>query len=238
VTDDEPTGFVSRDKRKIDPETGEVRRTTSGEDAAASSPGAADSAELHEPAAEGQVPMVEAALYDERTRDLQRVQAEYANYRKRAERDRLAAGDLAVGRTLNDLLPVIDDLDRARAHGDLTGGLKAVADTLDGVFAKLGLTAFGEVGDPFDPSIHEAVLHDESDDVTEPTCTTIMRVGYRHKDRLLRPAMVGVSDPTERAAANGGGVEGEGPAQADSQQSPAQPHEDEDRTTADPTQGK
>lgn len=239
MSGDEPTGFVSRDKRKIDPETGEVRKA-SGEAASAAPPGAADATEprdagLHEPAAEGQVPMVEAALYDERTRDLQRVQAEYSNYRKRAERDRLAAGDLAVGRTLNELLPVIDDLDRARAHGDLTGGLKAIADTLDGVFAKLGLVAFGEVGDPFDPAIHEAVLHDESDDVTEPTCTTIMRQGYKHKDRLLRPAMVGVSDPSEGAAAT---TEGETTAEGASQPPPAQPHEDEVPATGDQTQGK
>ncbi len=140
--------------------------------------------------------MVEAALLEERTRDLQRVQAEYANYRKRADRERLAAGDLAVSRVLADLLPVLDDLDRARAHGDLTGGLKAVAEHLDSVFSKLGLVSFGEVGDPFDPEIHEAVMHDESDEVTEPTCTTVMRPGYKHNDRLLRAAMVGVSDPS------------------------------------------
>jgi molecular chaperone GrpE len=142
----------------------------------------------------------DALLLEERTRDLQRVQAEYANYRKRADRERLAAGDLAVSRVLADLLPVLDDLDRARAHGDLTGGLKAVADHLDSVFGKLGLVSFGEVGDPFDPEIHEAVMHGESDEVTEPTCTTVMRPGYKHIDRLLRPAMVGVSDPAQPAA--------------------------------------
>jgi molecular chaperone GrpE len=142
-----------------------------------------------------------AVLLEERTRDLQRVQAEYANYRKRADRERLAAGDLAVSRVLTDLLPVLDDLDRARAHGDLTGGLKAVADHLDSVFSKLGLVSFGEVGDPFDPEIHEAVMHDESAEVTEPTCTTVMRPGYLHNDRLLRPAMVGVSDPADPAPA-------------------------------------
>jgi molecular chaperone GrpE len=131
--------------------------------------------------------------------DLQRLSAEYANYRKRAERDRLAAGDLAIARVIIELLPVVDDLDRAKAHGDLTGALKAVADKLDAVFAKLGLVAFGEVGDPFDPSRHEAVLHDESDAVTVPTCTTIMRQGYLLKDRLVRPAMVGVSDPASGA---------------------------------------
>jgi molecular chaperone GrpE len=173
---------VIRDNRKIDPVTGEARKT-----APATGPAPATES--------GEGPKVDASLLDERTRDLQRVQAEYANYRKRAERERLAAGDLAVGRTLGELLPVLDDIDRARAHGDLTGALKAVADHLEAVFAKLGLESFGEVGDPFDPTVHEAVLHEESDAVGEPTCTTIMRVGYKHNGRLLRPAMVGVTDP-------------------------------------------
>jgi molecular chaperone GrpE len=193
---------IVRDKRKIDPTTGEARRPAddildgaqgAGQPAA---PGTAPATE----STEG--PVVDAALLDERTRDLQRVQAEYANYRKRAERERLAAGEIAVGRVLGDLLPVLDDLDRAKQHGDLTGALKAVADKLDGIVTKLGLTPFGTVGDPFDPSVHEAVLHDESDDVTEPTCTTVMRVGYRLGERLLRPAMVGVSDPSAAASAN------------------------------------
>lgn len=180
---EQPEPLVIRDNRKIDPVTGEARKASSAPDAST-------------PAAEPEeVPMVEAALLDERTRDLQRVQAEYANYRKRAERDRLAAGDMAVGNTLAELLPVLDDIDRAREHGDLNGALKAVADHLDALFAKLGLVAFGEVGDPFDPAVHEAVLHDESDAVTEPTCTNVLRKGYKHRDRLLRAAMVGVSDP-------------------------------------------
>jgi molecular chaperone GrpE len=182
---EEQERVVIRDNRKIDPVTGEVRKTAAG-----------DEQPRQEPVVEpGEGPKVDAALLDERTRDLQRVQAEYANYRKRAERDRLAAGDIAVGRALSELLPVLDDIDRARAHGDLTGALKAVADHLEAVFAKLGLQAFGEVGDPFDPTIHEAVMHDEGDSVTEPTCTTVLRQGYLHQDRLLRPAMVGVTDP-------------------------------------------
>jgi molecular chaperone GrpE len=190
---DEPDRIVIRDNRKIDPVTGEARKV---------SPAPAGPQQEPEPAAEpASEPMVEAALLDERTRDLQRVQAEYANYRKRADRDRLAAGELAIGRALTELLPVLDDLDRAKAHGDLTGAFKAVADKLEGVTAKLGLAAFGQVGDPFDPAIHEAVLHDESDSVTVPTCTTVMRPGYQHHERLLRPAMVGVTDPTTWAPA-------------------------------------
>jgi molecular chaperone GrpE len=193
--DAEPERVVIRDNRKIDRGAAATAAAASGAAADAGD----DPAEAVSPE-QSDVPMVEAALLDERTHDLQRVQAEYANYRKRADRERLAAGDLAVSRVLADLLPVLDDLDRARAHGDLTGGLKAVADQLDSVFTKLGLVSFGEVGDPFDPELHEAVLHDESPDVTEPTCTTVMRPGYKHNDRLLRPAMVGVSDPAEPAA--------------------------------------
>jgi molecular chaperone GrpE len=190
-SEEEPV--VITDKRKIDRQSDRKPDDQVVDDSAPST-GAESPAE---PAAESaQVPMVEASLLDERTADLQRLQAEYANYRRRAERERQAAGELAISRALVDFLPVLDDLERARAHGDLTGGLKAIADKLDGVFGKLGLAAFGEVGDRFDPSIHEAVMHDESADVTEPTCTTVMRPGYKHNDRLLRAAMVGVSDPS------------------------------------------
>ncbi len=182
---EEPEPVVIRDNRKID-------RGAPLDPASASSGDASPPPEV--------APSEDAVLLAERTLDLQRLQAEYANYRRRAERERLAAGEVAVSRVLADLLPVLDDLDRARAHGDLTGGLKAVADRLDQVFSKLGLVAFGEVGDPFDPSVHEAVLHDESDDVSEPTCTKVMRPGYKHNDRLLRAAMVGVTDPTPASA--------------------------------------
>jgi molecular chaperone GrpE len=96
---------------------------------------------------------------------------------------------------LASLLPVLDDIDRAREHGDLTGAFKAVADQLEAVLAKHGLVGFGEAGDPFDPSVHEAVMHAESDEVDRPTATAVMRRGYRHGERLLRPAMVGVTDP-------------------------------------------
>ncbi len=176
---DEPV--VITDKRKIDRQT-----DRKPDDQVASPP---------EQGGEAPAPDENATLLAERTADLQRLQAEYANYRRRAERERQAAGEVAISRVLVDFLPVLDNLDRARQHGDLTGGLKAVADQLDTIFGKLGLVAFGEAGDSFDPSIHEAVMHGESDEVTEPTCTTVMRPGYKHNDRLLRAAMVGVSDP-------------------------------------------
>ena len=131
----------------------------------------------------------------ERTEDLQRVTAEYANYRKRVDRDRGAAAELTTGTVLTALLPVLDDIDRAREHGDLVGPFASVAESLTAVTGKLGLTAFGEKGDPFDPNRHEAVAHQTSADVTEPTCVEVMRRGYTLGERLLRAALVAVADP-------------------------------------------
>ncbi|WP_433827921.1 nucleotide exchange factor GrpE [Actinoplanes sp. CA-015351] len=132
---------------------------------------------------------------DERTHDLQRVTAEYANYRKRVDRDRGAAAEQTTGSVLTALLPVLDDIDRAREHGDLVGPFASVAEQLTAVTGKLGLVAFGEKGDAFDPNLHEAVAHQTSPDVTEPTCVEVMRRGYNLGERLLRPAMVAVADP-------------------------------------------
>ncbi|BCY04998.1 nucleotide exchange factor GrpE [Actinoplanes sp. L3-i22] len=132
---------------------------------------------------------------DERTHDLQRVTAEYANYRKRVDRDRGAAAEQTTGAVLTALLPVLDDIDRAREHGDLVGPFASVAEQLTAVTGKLGLVAFGEKGDPFDPNRHEAVAHQTSADVTEPSCIEVMRRGYTLGERLLRPAMVAVADP-------------------------------------------
>jgi molecular chaperone GrpE len=183
---EEPERVVIRDRRKVDRREGERREGERRE---------ADRGTEASPV-DAEVPQSpDGELLAERTADLQRLQAEYANYRKRADRDRLAAGEVAVGRVLAELLPVLDDIERARTHGDLTGGLKAIADHLEVVFGKLGLEAFGEDGDPFDPTLHEAVMHSESADVAVPTCTTVMRKGYRYGDRLLRAAMVGVTDP-------------------------------------------
>jgi molecular chaperone GrpE len=183
---DEPDRVVIHDRRRIDPITGEVRHPDPDP--------AADRATSVAPPLPGVGRSSEAELA-ERTADLQRLQAEFANYRKRVDRDRVVVGELAAGRVIADLLPVLDDIDRARAHGDLTGAFKAVADQLDTVLAKHGLVAFGEVGDRFDPARHEAVMHEESTAVQVPTTTTVMRRGYEHHDRLLRPAMVGVTDP-------------------------------------------
>jgi molecular chaperone GrpE len=135
------------------------------------------------------------AALDERTRDLQRVTAEYANYRKRVDRDRALVGEQAAANVLSALLPVLDDLDRARDHGELPEGVAAIADHLIATTAKFGLTGFGEKGDPFDPNRHEAVAHLTSPEVNVATCVDVLRRGYLLGNRLLRPAMVAVADP-------------------------------------------
>jgi len=137
----------------------------------------------------------------ERTADLQRVQAEYANYRKRVERDRTAVREHALASVVAELLPVLDDIGRAREHDELTGGFKAVAEALESAAAKLGLTTFGESGEPFDPNVHEALMHSYSPDVTEPTCVQILQPGYKVGERILRPARVAVAEPTDPAGA-------------------------------------
>ena len=135
------------------------------------------------------------------TADLQRLQAEYANYRKRVERDRSLAHELAISTVLIELLPVLDDIERAQSHGELTGGFKAVADQIEATTERIGLTKYGQEGDLFDPQIHEALLHDTSADVTTSTATKILQPGYKFKERILRPARVAVTDPEETPAA-------------------------------------
>lgn len=132
---------------------------------------------------------------EERVSDLQRVTAEYANYRRRVERDRSLVAEQATGAILSALLPILDDLDRARDHGDLVGPFGTMAEQLSGVAAKFGLSPFGEKGDAFDPTRHEAVAHRTSSEVTEPTCIEVLRRGYTLGERLLRPALVAVADP-------------------------------------------
>jgi len=136
----------------------------------------------------------------ERTADLQRVTAEYANYRKRVERDRAAVREQAVANVLHGLVPVLDDIGRAREHEELVGGFKSVAESLEAAVTKLGLESFGEDGEPFDPKVHEALMHSYSPDVTEPTCIKILQPGYRVGDRILRPARVEVAEPGEAEA--------------------------------------
>ncbi len=214
MADNEGQGPVIRDRRRIDPATGEVRdagqpgpqrgpgpaggQPKPGKHSVSKPGGAATAAGPGQSAGSGPAtgePDQAAAMLADRTADLQRLQAEYANYRKRVERDRLAVREQALANVLQGLLPVLDDIGRAREHGELTGGFKSVAESLEGVVVKLGLTAYGETGDPFDPTLHEALLHSYSPDVTEPTCVQILQPGYRVGDRIVRPARVAVAEP-------------------------------------------
>src|SRR6476646_2860105 len=136
----------------------------------------------------------------ERTADLQRVTAEYANYRKRVERDRAAGREQAVANVLSGLVPVLDDIGRAREHEELVGGFKSVAESLEAAVTKLGLESFGEDGEPFDPKVHEARMRSCSPDVTEPTGIKNRQPGYRVGERILRPARVEVAEPGEAEA--------------------------------------
>ncbi len=131
----------------------------------------------------------------ERTLDLQRLQAEYLNYKRRVERDRELVQQNAVFTVLTGLLPVLDDIDRAREHGELEGGFKAVADSLERTVSALGLTKFGAKGDEFDPNVHEALMHGHSDEVTTTTVDVVAHSGYRIGDRVVRAAKVTVLDP-------------------------------------------
>ncbi|MFJ4034802.1 nucleotide exchange factor GrpE [Streptomyces griseoluteus] len=141
-----------------------------------------------------QLDQVRTAL-GERTADLQRLQAEYQNYRRRVERDRVAVKEVAIANLLTELLPVLDDIGRAREHGELLGGFKSVAESLETVAAKMGLMQFGKEGEPFDPTIHEALMHSYAPDVTETTCVAILQPGYRIGERTIRPARVAVAEP-------------------------------------------
>lgn len=194
---DEEPRVVIRDRRRIDPQTGAVRDPSA---APATEPAhvPAESTETVTDTAE--VAALQEQL-EERTKDLQRITAEYANYRKRTDRERAAIAEQATGSVLAALLPVLDDLDRAKAHGDLTGAFASVAEQLQTTLTKLGLTTFGEAGDPFDPTWHEAVMHTTSTEVTEPSCVEVLRRGYALGERLLRPAMVAVADPESPPAA-------------------------------------
>ena len=129
------------------------------------------------------------------TDDLQRLQAEFANYRKRIERDRALANEVAISSVLVEFLAILDDLDRAESHGELTGGFKAIAEQITAATTKLGLERFGSAPEAFDPNVHEALLHETSGEVKETTVTKILQPGYRYKERVLRPARVVVTDP-------------------------------------------
>jgi molecular chaperone GrpE len=184
VTEGNQEHVTVTDKRRIDPETGEVRHVPPGTVPGGTAPGTDKT---------GPKPVDKVA---ELTADLQRVQADFANYRKRALRDQQAAADRAKAAVVSQLLGVLDDLERARKHGDLESGpLKSVADTLMSALTGLGLTAFGAEGEDFDPVLHEAVQHEgDGGHGSVPVIGTVMRQGYKLGEDVLRHALVGVVD--------------------------------------------
>ncbi len=225
----EQRGPTIRDRRRIDPETYEVREpqataapTTAGPEAAAS------------PVSEAEAEVIELkAALAERTSDLQRLQAEYVNYKRRVDRDRDVGRKVTIEGVLKDFLSVLDDVRSAREHEELNGGFKAVAEEIERVTSKYGLEAFGAAGDPFNPHIHEALLHAHAEGIDGPTCVEILQPGYRIGDRILRPARVAVAEPEPDApAAVGEPVEAaqEGPPESLEEPSSgpaAEPGEDE-----------
>jgi molecular chaperone GrpE len=244
-SEEESQGPVIRDRRRIDPVTGQVRDAEAADGPVQADPserggpgqgrpgrhavskpgGSGPSGPGVSPEGTGNGPTVGASSEPsapaggsgreadaeltirlaERTADLQRLQAEYANYRKRVERDRLAVREQALANVLTELLPVLDDIGRARDHGELSGGFKSVAESLESAAVKLGLTSYGEDGEPFDPKLHEALMHSYSPDVTETTCVQILQPGYKVGDRILRAARVAVAEPGEPESGEPGG---------------------------------
>lgn len=191
---DEESILRFTDKRRIDPLTGAVREPAAGEESAAGAP-AADATETDEP--HPVVAALEAAeaVAAERLEDLQRLQAEYVNYRKRVDRDRLVARDQTVIAMVEALIGVLDDIDAARQHDELAGPFAAVADKLEGALTRFGWERYGEAGEGFDPTVHEALMHAHSDGVTEPTVVAVLQAGHRVGDRIVRAARVSVAEP-------------------------------------------
>ncbi|WP_353943402.1 nucleotide exchange factor GrpE [Streptomyces sp. HUAS MG91] len=184
---DVPSGATSDD---AEPKTAPSEK----EGAAPAGDSASSNQSAQDVALTAQLDQVRTAL-SERTTDLQRLQAEYQNYRRRVERDRVTVKEIAVANLLSELLPVLDDIGRAREHGELVGGFKSVAESLETVAAKMGLQQFGKEGEPFDPTVHEALMHSYAPDVTETTCVAILQPGYRIGERTIRPARVAVAEP-------------------------------------------
>jgi len=186
---------VFRDRRRIDPDTYEVREPVTD---AAPGPG------VDQPVDVAPDSTVLDAELAELTADLQRVSAEYANYRRRVERDRDVVREATVASTLAELLPVLDDIGRARQHGELEGAFKAVGEALEAAVARLGLESFADTGEPFDPVVHEAHTVVPTAEPGEPTVVEVFQPGYRFAGRVIRPARVVVTQPAASTPPEGG----------------------------------
>ena len=183
--------IVVHDRRRLDPQTGEVRPgEQTGEVRPDAQPGAA-SPEAAPAGAPG------GSREEELLADLQRVTAEYANYRKRADRDRLDAAEAAVARLLEGLLPLLDAVDLARQHGDLEGPFKGVGEGLEAFAERQGLERLGKVGDVFDPTVHHALMQAPEDpEASVPVVAQVLQPGWRlTSGRVLRAAGVAVAEP-------------------------------------------
>jgi molecular chaperone GrpE len=191
-TEFDPERVVVRDKRRLDPDSGEVRQPPTARVVEGAVVADDDEQQLGDELS-ADLDRVAAEL----TADLQRVQAEYANYRKRVDRDRAAVVEMATAGLLTALLPLLDDVERARQHGDLEGAFKSVGEGLEAVAEKLGVERFGEVGEPFDPAVHEALMQaPPAEGASVATCAQVLQPGYRLSGgRVLRPARVAVAEP-------------------------------------------
>ncbi len=198
----EETEVRFTDKRRIDPTTGQVRTPVADDVAAPHGDpltGAAapvSGAPGPEASAEPDALSAAEAVAAERLEDLQRLQAEYVNYRRRVDRDRAVSAELAVAGVLEALLPVLDDIELARQHGELEGGpFASIAEKLEATLGRFGWTRYGAAGEVFDPQVHEALMHAESAEVTEPTVTQVLQPGHRIGERIVRAARVAVTAP-------------------------------------------
>jgi molecular chaperone GrpE len=225
------SGPTIRDRRRLDPETGQVREEFADAqapadpiDEAGANGGPAGKKPAHASDApvdaepekadeEEQTGSTEEVSLDgiladldtarssaaERLNDLQRLQAEFVNYRRRVDRDRDVAKETAIAGVLEAMLPVLDDVHLARQHGDLESGpFAAIAEKLETILERFGLVRYGEAGEEFDPAVHEALMRTEAELAEGTTTTTVVQVlqpGYRSGDRVLRAARVAVADP-------------------------------------------
>lgn len=202
-------GVVINDRRRLDPVTGEVRRpagdgtpaaaadstaAATPDDSSGGVPGEGDDRPEEGDSGDDELTTVRA-LAEGRLSDLQRLQAEYVNYRRRVDRDRDVAREGAVSAVLESLLPVLDDIYLARQHGDLAGPFVSISDKLDAVLVRYGLDRYGEQGEPFDPTVHEALMHTQDDEVEVATVSQVLQPGYRVGERVLRAARVAVAAP-------------------------------------------
>lgn len=157
---------------------------------------------MREPAAgqaAGEQEHPDTALAAEHLADLQRVHAEYVNYKRRVDRDRAVERDRAIASVVESLLPVLDEIQLARQHGELEDGPFAkIAEKLEAILGKRGVERYGQPGDGFDPTVHEAVMHVQAElapGTTETTVVQVLQPGYKLGDRVVRAALVAVADP-------------------------------------------